>query len=545
MSGVQVPSPPPFPVSRLLAILAGAIETSSLAERGILVAFSGGPDSTALLAGLALSADRYALRLHAMHLDHQLDPDSRRRASCAEQLAAAIGVPLERLTVDVAAARRRGESTETAARRVRYAQLAATAERLGGSWIVTAHHRDDQAETVLQRLAMGTGLFGLAGIAKRRGPIVRPLLDATRAELAAAVTALGLAPVIDPTNRDLAHQRNRFRHGVLPRLAAAGGADEPSSASDLPAARSTAVARIAPGSAALPAVAALGELELLHRQLGTAHSAALACRLANLAATARQTRVRVTARLLDALAPITRDGALHIPLANLLAVPAALRPFALVTACEQLGERYPPTAGASEELTRQLATRHAAAAAGLPPGRLGIDLGNGLLVRASGEQVVIAPTPPRRPRRRSGDGREIGGPVTYTLRVPGIVDLPDLGCRMRLSEQPLADWMFAGDPQRAALALPLGVGDEVEVRGRRPGDRLRPFGSDREQRLKDLLINRRIPRDRRDTLALLVVDGHVAWVPGVTIDDRFRLPPPASLPVGPPPRIWVAEVLPR
>jgi tRNA(Ile)-lysidine synthetase-like protein len=83
--------------------------------------------------------------------------------------------------------------------------------------------------------------------------------------------------------------------------------------------------------------------------------------------------------------------------------------------------------------------------------------------------------------------------------------------------------MLAGRPDRAGLALEIEEGQRVEVRNRRPGDRIRPLGAGGSRRLKEVLIDRRVPRDRRDRLPLLVVGGAIAWVPGVTIDERFRL----------------------
>src|SRR5436853_1054418 len=186
---------------------------------GVVVAFSGGPDSTALLWGMSRLAPRLSLRLFAAHLDHAMDPGSAARAAAAADLAARLGVPLIAERRDVPSARQPGESHEAAARRHRYAFLEETRQRLGARWVATGHHRDDQAETVLLRLLFGSGLEGLAGVRPVHGSVVRPLLDAPRAELAAAVAAAGLTPVDDPTNQDLAVPRNRVRHRLLPALA--------------------------------------------------------------------------------------------------------------------------------------------------------------------------------------------------------------------------------------------------------------------------------------------------------------------------------------
>jgi tRNA(Ile)-lysidine synthase len=94
--------------------------------------------------------------------------------------------------------------------------------------------------------------------------------------------------------------------------------------------------------------------------------------------------------------------------------------------------------------------------------------------------------------------------------------------------------MFEGAPDRAGLALPLAEGDRVTIRNRRPGDRIRPLGASGSRRLKEVLIDRRVPRWARERLPLLCVGERIAWAPGVTIDDGFRLHGDATA--------WVAEV---
>ncbi len=97
--------------------------------------------------------------------------------------------------------------------------------------------------------------------------------------------------------------------------------------------------------------------------------------------------------------------------------------------------------------------------------------------------------------------------------------------------------MFAGSPWRAALALPLAEGDRVTVRNRRPGDRIHPLGANGSRKLKEVLIDRRVPRRERERLPLICVGEvgeRIAWVPGVTIDHRFRIDGHATA--------WVAEV---
>lgn len=176
----------------------------------VLVALSGGLDSTALAHLLRFPLGHWKLRLMAAHLDHAMRPDSARDAAWVRGLCRAWDLPhaIERLP--------HPPRSEAEARRERYAFLSRVAEP--GAVIATAHHRDDQAETVLFNAVRGTGLRGLRGIAPRRGPVVRPLLPFGRPALRDYAARSGLAFREDPTNLDLSFARNRIRHVVLPAL---------------------------------------------------------------------------------------------------------------------------------------------------------------------------------------------------------------------------------------------------------------------------------------------------------------------------------------
>jgi tRNA(Ile)-lysidine synthase len=201
------------PVRALLESLAG-----HAAPAGLAVAFSGGRDSTVLLHAAARAAGRLPA-LRALHVDHGLHADAPRwRAHCAATCSV-LGVPFTALAVDARPAR--GESPEAAARAARYAALAGVLAP--GEWLLTAHHRDDQAETLLLQLLRGAGVSGLAAMPARArfagGWLVRPLLDLDRAALAAYAAAHDLAWCEDPDNAGLARDRNFLRHEILPRLA--------------------------------------------------------------------------------------------------------------------------------------------------------------------------------------------------------------------------------------------------------------------------------------------------------------------------------------
>lgn len=176
----------------------------------VVVAVSGGLDSVALLHLLRFPLRDRVGPVSAVHFDHGMRPDSAGDARWVAGLCRAWGVALT-------SGRAEGVlRSEADARRARYAFLEAMTPP--GSCIATAHHAGDQAETVLFRLARGTGLRGLRGIAPRRGRVVRPLLPFQRSDLEAYARRVRLACRVDPTNVELRFARNRIRLRVLPEL---------------------------------------------------------------------------------------------------------------------------------------------------------------------------------------------------------------------------------------------------------------------------------------------------------------------------------------
>ncbi|RMG29813.1 MAG: tRNA lysidine(34) synthetase TilS [Gammaproteobacteria bacterium] len=184
------------------------------------VAFSGGGDSTALLYLMVELAGDFDWSLGMVHVHHGLLPEAEAWATRARDLASRLHLPVQVFSVQ--ARPRPGESPEAAAREARYA---AWRDWLAeGEVIVTAHHADDQAETLLLQLLRGAGPHGLAAMPAvaplGRGRLVRPLLEVPRGEVRSWARSKGLGWVEDPSNRELRHDRNYLRHQVMPVLEA-------------------------------------------------------------------------------------------------------------------------------------------------------------------------------------------------------------------------------------------------------------------------------------------------------------------------------------
>jgi tRNA(Ile)-lysidine synthase len=185
----------------------------------VLVAVSGGADSMALLHMLWRLRELYGLQLCVAHLNHQMRPDAAEDARFVETAARHLGVRCIGDTRDVPAYQRQhGLSPEDAARRLRYAFLRAAATQLGADRIAVGHTADDQAETVLFHLLRGSGLRGLGGIPAVHGPIVRPLIHVSRADVMRYVQTHRVRFREDPSNQQRHYTRNRIRLDLLPAL---------------------------------------------------------------------------------------------------------------------------------------------------------------------------------------------------------------------------------------------------------------------------------------------------------------------------------------
>ena len=208
-------------VQRFLAFL----RTYELSGQTVGIAFSGGPDSTALGIVASEAARAGLLQPVAIHVDHGVRADSALDLTTIRHSCAALGLELRSLTAQLPS-----NASEDRMRIERFRLLSSAIAEHGGDQIMTAHHADDQAETVLLHLIRGSGLEGVAGMAavdrwSAGSPapgltVIRPFLLETRAELRQLVKDRGLPFVVDPTNEDRDKARNLMRLEVLPNLEA-------------------------------------------------------------------------------------------------------------------------------------------------------------------------------------------------------------------------------------------------------------------------------------------------------------------------------------
>lgn len=441
----------------------------------VLVAASGGADSTALAALLAAS-DAQGLPLHLTlgHVDHGWRGPDEAAAdlACVEALGARLGAPV--VAAGPPAEVRR---TEEAARAHRYAALAHLAREARCGFVATAHHRRDVAETVLLRLARGSGPRGLASIPARRPlsrdlELVRPLLSLAVERLRAYVGERRLPFRDDPTNADLSRDRARLRARLV--SAAAAG---------------------------LPVEAEAVEIARRHR-----------ARLD-----------RAAAWVARALAPSLRAhpdaGAVEVSLADVARVPRAALALVLVRLGEALAA---PRAG--PWFTR----RHVALGAELLGERgalTALDLPQRLALRRANQRLwLVRREPPRLPPAElSGEGRVRHGALEVSRRDGPLADATHLGDEPQLGE---ADWTPATrGPARARLDAAV-AGPRVTVRRVGPKDVFVPLHRSRTVRVAEFLARAGVPAPLRGD-ARVVADGtdRVLWVVGHRVDARAAVSP--------------------
>ena len=193
----------------------------------ILVACSGGPDSMALLYLLQdIATHRHTTyKIGVAIVDHCIRPESKEEVLWLQHQVEELGLPFYSATFDVPhLSKEHKKSEETIGRQVRYQWLNEIAQSEGYDYISVAHHKDDQAESILAHIIRGSGLNGLTGMSVVQSeyaiPVVRPLLDVTKENLLAYIGTKHISYCVDSTNEDVRYQRNRIRHRIIPELEA-------------------------------------------------------------------------------------------------------------------------------------------------------------------------------------------------------------------------------------------------------------------------------------------------------------------------------------
>jgi tRNA(Ile)-lysidine synthase len=453
----------------------------------LAVALSGGADSVALLRILGSRSADLGLVLHAAHLHHGLrGAEADGDLEFCRELAAKLGLPFHEARVDTAAEaqadRKSGEPAETgkaaesieeAARRLRYAwfrQLMASGEV---DAIATAHTLDDQAETVLAKFLRGAWTEGLAGIAPRletpEGEIIRPLLAATHSEIESYLREIGQDWREDSSNRNLTFTRNRIRHELLPLLEGWNP-------------------RLREHMAQM-AVLAHDEEAWWQAEIG---------RLApQLLLPGRPVRGGGRA------AGSGLDSDLAIEVSRLASLALALQRRLIRYAAERFGAALDFSA---TEAVRALALT----------GRAGqrVALPHGLHAERTARELRLFADLSPAPKGESAG-------ATYTGPIPGEIDAPAFGLRLRV------EFRDEADGPAAASATPNGHNNPPDktaiLRNWKPGDRVRLRHSSGPRKVKEVLERLRVTGTDRALWPVLEIDGQIVWMRGVELEHEPKL----------------------
>jgi tRNA(Ile)-lysidine synthase len=454
----------------------------------VLVALSGGPDSVALTLLLReLERTLPFTVVGVAHLNHGVRKEGDTDEAFCREFAAHLGVEFRSERVDVPKlAKAEGRSLEDAGRRARYAFLERVRSELQADLIATGHTRNDQAETFLLRLIRGAGPRGLGGIYPVAGAVIRPLIDITHEALLDWLASRNQPYCDDATNADVSIPRNRVRHELLPLLAR----------------------NFSPGI-----------VEVLAREAEIARAdhdylENVAIEYASLIVLRNSGGERTP---LSSRPSLTDIVAVELDAAGMAGLPPAVAARLARLALAVLA----PDRFVGSEHVEALVSLTSGEAPSTSSGRAGSVSLPGQQASRRGPVVVLEPRLVR-PFENS---------FAVSLSIPGEVVLAPQGWAVSAHLQTASEGpsetgagALVAEVQAGSLTGPLGV------RSRRPGDWLRPAGlGGRRKKLQDLLVDRKIPRETRDFLPLVVDrQGRIVWVVGLAVAEDFRVTEPSQ-----------------
>ncbi len=492
----------------------------------LLLGVSGGADSICLLHLLESLSCVTGFRLHAMHVHHGIrGEDADTDMKFVSDLCRRLNVPFLFARVDAPAMAGSGKlSLEDAARRLRYKVMSETAEQLGADALVLAHHRDDQAETVLMHLLRGAASEGLCGMHVFRDGLFRPMLACPGSELRACMVENGWEWREDASNRDEAHRRNALRHRWIPLLRGQLGQDPTG-----PLVRFAAIQQQEQAFLSVLAREAADKAGLTGGCGGPADGAGKESS-ANAGARFEQSS-GAGARFEHSSGAGVRfeqSSGAGVRFEQSSGAGARFEAAALCSLPEVLARRVVFLAWERATGSRNnLETVHAEAILGLcRTGRAGsrLSLPGSMEARLDGEWCSVVPS-----AKLCDPGDAAEQEMFWQVKldwpeVPGEiirVPVPEAAGSLRISLISLEDARTAygcdlrgKESERGQLIDSSSASTGITLRNRRPGDVIRPWNAPGTRKLKEWFIDKKIPRDERGKIPLLVSGKQILWVIG-------------------------------
>jgi len=455
------------PIKELTEKVIQSIDDNNLIRtQRIIVGLSGGPDSVCLLHVLWCISEKYNIKLYPAHLNHMLRADEadQDEAFCVN-FCDSMGLELKIWHRDIRKiSLEKKMSTEEAAREERYSLFREYAKELGGASIAVAHNMNDQAETLLMRIIRGTGLDGLKGMEFYNDGIIRPLLSVPRSLIEAYNSANSIIPRIDSTNLHTDYTRNKIRLELFPYLKKLFDVD------------------------AVPALFRLSQTctedsRLLQKIIEEEYNNCIAEKT-------------------DLYTKLSTE--------RLLALPKEALARILRKALEGYTRNLKGIEAVHIEQVKQLILK----------GRTGATVQLPYGIRASREYEAI------KVFVESADTKQAKEPVYIRLDHPGEYKLPDNAAlkvdylsfedynneRKKVSQSSLVQYF----DMNAAV-------NELILRNRQNGDIISPYGSKGSKKLKEYLIDEKIPKEIRDELLLLTAGREIIWIIGLRTSDKFKV----------------------
>ena len=441
----------------------------SMLSRGdtVLAGLSGGPDSVCLLVVLDRLREHFGINLYASYIEHGLRPEETPgEIDFCKKLCLSLNVPFSVKSIDVNSfVKTHRANKQEAARELRYQALNEAAHSTGAGKIALGHTADDQAETVIMRLLRGGGPLGLSGIPPVRKNIIRPIIDIERREIERFLDTEQIGFLIDSSNREDKYVRNRIRRTVMPALKDLG----PDMVITI--ARTADIFREEDNYFELQTTKAL--MKLISRKTDTA----IELLILPMERMDKALLRRIIRRGVSAVEGLRGIGFIHL-----------------------------------EALLELVKSGHPGDRIYLPRGVRAIKGYSTLIITSDRAEAIETHT--------------IEGPGDVVIREASMV----LSCTyLDIREQttlcpPLPRGEFKwGDGRQEAVFDAAKLTFPLQIRSRKPGDYFYPFGFGKRKKLQDYFVDEKVPRDKRDSIPLLLSDKEIVWVVGYRTDERYSV----------------------
>lgn len=418
---------------------------SMLDMKSVLVALSGGADSVTLLYILKQLSDIHCFKVYAAHVNHGLrGDDAKRDADFSRSLCEKLGVEFFLLNADVRAeAKRRKMSEELCGREVRYEFFRKLMDEHNIEFTATAHHKNDNAETILMNFMRGSGISGLCGIPCRRDRFIRPLINISRDEIEQFCAENKLGFVTDKTNSQTDYTRNKIRHILIPRIEQ----DFNPSFINTVTANASVIA---------------DDADFLELEAKKAYDECVC------------------------------DNYADIP--KLLALHTAISKRVIRMMIDNICGIYDVSHSVTDSVMNIVKSGRSGACA---------DIIRTYRARVEYNRLVIESVP-----------NETHA-FSYTLSLGVPLYIPELNATVtaEYTDKRLND---------GAEYFCADLSSEIVIRSRLSGDKFTPSGMRGSKKVKDFMIDKKVPKSLRDLTGILTIDGEIAWIMGLRRSDSFK-----------------------